>query len=438
MLLIWDIHINSRYQNRIIAEIKHFIDENKDEKNIIFLWDYVYHFSYDRTALLALFNFFIDLFKQGKNVYILAWNHDRLWQHFVYQEAQTAFRSIIDSGLSKDVNGNIQFITKPELIKIEWKQIFFLPFFLAWEQDFKEGIWDWDIFNQISFQIQVLRQSKNKHEQQSALINQILLEQINKLQDQDILVLHHHYINATKFPWQKARFNFKDIALSQHFLDLQNIKIISGHLHQSFIHKNYCCLGSVRSSSPLEINQVKVVAQYDVNKEELNFYTININPYIFIDQKQDDKTFVDEDTIKEIREQVKKNSQDTLKDNENRATRRINLDSSFDIRYASITIKSETLDYEQIDKYIDKWLRMQFKDVKLKKQTASMPDLLKDFDIASKNLTDWIADWKSLLKVYLKQKYAEDYIKYEEFLQNWNQLGYSQVGWALTSTHLKL
>jgi UDP-2,3-diacylglucosamine pyrophosphatase LpxH len=54
----------------------------------VFLGDYVYHFSYDRKALLHLFSIFIELASKGKKLYILAGNHDRISGHFVFEEAR--------------------------------------------------------------------------------------------------------------------------------------------------------------------------------------------------------------------------------------------------------------------------------------------------------------------------------------------------------------
>jgi len=56
-----------------------------------------------------------------------------------------------------------------------------------------------------------------------------------------LTVIHHHYINNTKFPGQKSIFHYKDVALNESFLDLPDVKMISGHLHQAFTHKNYLC-----------------------------------------------------------------------------------------------------------------------------------------------------------------------------------------------------
>lgn len=61
------------------------------EKSIIFAGDFVYHFSYDRKALLQLYGFFLELFQDGKEVFVLAGNHDRIQEHFVYAESQQAF-----------------------------------------------------------------------------------------------------------------------------------------------------------------------------------------------------------------------------------------------------------------------------------------------------------------------------------------------------------
>ncbi len=55
MLLIGDIHINSRYSEKIISSLKTIIDQYHQEQEIIFLGDYVYHFAYDRNALLQLY-----------------------------------------------------------------------------------------------------------------------------------------------------------------------------------------------------------------------------------------------------------------------------------------------------------------------------------------------------------------------------------------------
>jgi calcineurin-like phosphoesterase len=75
----------------LLEQIKAFVASQPEEKNLIFLGDFVYHFSYDRGALLALFELFLELYTQGKNLYILAGNHDRLGNSFVYEEGKQVF-----------------------------------------------------------------------------------------------------------------------------------------------------------------------------------------------------------------------------------------------------------------------------------------------------------------------------------------------------------
>jgi UDP-2,3-diacylglucosamine pyrophosphatase LpxH len=88
MLLIGDIHINFKEKDRLLSLLKEEIEHHADEQNIIFLGDYVYSFGYDRTSLLALYEFFLSLYAKGKNVYILAGNHDWIKDAFVFEEGR--------------------------------------------------------------------------------------------------------------------------------------------------------------------------------------------------------------------------------------------------------------------------------------------------------------------------------------------------------------
>ena len=90
MLLIPDIHINARMKDRVLAEVRTFIDAHPEEKSVVFLGDYVYHFAYDRVSLLALFRFFVELYSSGKDVHVLAGNHDWIAEQFVFEEGRLA------------------------------------------------------------------------------------------------------------------------------------------------------------------------------------------------------------------------------------------------------------------------------------------------------------------------------------------------------------
>lgn len=91
MLIVGDIHMTGRQQDPILTTLQEFVAAHPDEQHILFLGDYVYHFSYERKSLLALFGFFVELYKQGKSVWILAGNHDRIQEHFVFTEGKWSF-----------------------------------------------------------------------------------------------------------------------------------------------------------------------------------------------------------------------------------------------------------------------------------------------------------------------------------------------------------
>jgi len=85
MLLIGDVHINGVMKDRILSSLRSLTQETT-ESSLVFVGDYVYHFAYDRKSLLELFSFFVELYHQGKDVYVLAGNHDWIQNEFVYKE----------------------------------------------------------------------------------------------------------------------------------------------------------------------------------------------------------------------------------------------------------------------------------------------------------------------------------------------------------------
>lgn len=399
MLLIWDIHITSKHKERIIQELRAYINAHPSENTIIFLGDYVYHFSYDRTALLSLYHFFVELFEQGKSVYILSGNHDRLGSSFVFEEAQKAF-SIIQKYDTKH-QGNLHFITQPTVVTIENQKIILFPFMLQVPEQQPKQQPSW-IKN-----IEYLATSSNKNEQISWKINNCLAALLEQYPDS--LVIHHYYFNKTKFPGQKSQFSYKDIALSQELLDMPDIQFLSGHLHQAYSHKNYLCTGSVRSTSPLEINQEKFLFQYDTANKTYNADPIRINPYLQYDQGQK----ISQETLKEtIFQQTINSKQNFL------GTQSIQINNSDFIpsQYISITIVWESLEYEHIEEYIEDNLLNQIGQIKLKKQLVNTNELLEKLQLSSEGNQSF-SDWKQLLKDYILQKYQGEYPEYETILQ---------------------
>lgn len=399
MLLIWDIHITSKHKDRIIQELKTYINAHPTENTIVFLGDYVYHFSYDRTALLSLYHFFVELFEQGKNVYILAGNHDRLGNSFVFEEAQKAF-SIIQK-YDTNHKGNLHFITQPTIITIENQNIILFPFMLQVPEQQPKQQPSW-IKN-----IEYLATSSNKNEQISWKINNclaVLLEQYP-----ESLVIHHYYFNKTKFPGQKSQFSYKDIALSQELLDMPNIQFLSGHLHQAYSYKNYLCTWSVRSTSPLEINQEKFLFHYNEKNKSYSATPIRINPYFQYEEGQK----ITQKTIEEtFQQQTEKSKQNFI------GTQHIQLQNSdfYPLQYTAITIVWNTLHYEDIENYVDTNIVNQLNQIKFKKQSINTDILLEKLQLSSQDNQSF-ADRKQLLKEYIAQKYPWEYPEYEAILQ---------------------
>ncbi len=403
MLLIGDIHINARFQEKIIGQIKTYIQSHTTERHIIFTGDYVYHFSYDRNALLTLYQLFLELVAEGKQIYVLAGNHDRLGNSFVFEEAKKAFEIV--NSISHD-QGKIFFITTPQTHNIEGQKILFLPYMIIQRRD-DDLLRLQNIPINIQWTINLLAQSTNKNEQLSAAVNEYLRSAIAG--KQDLLIIHHYYINNTKFPGQKSKFNYKDVALHEDILKQPNIKLISWHLHQSFAHGNYVCLGSVRSTTPLEANQNKFLFKYKDGKLEAT--QNDINPYIIIEQgswpfNQSDLEAKNQNILEENKKKLKSDSRNVTF-----------IDNPAELKNISLSIKTDNIDYQNIDEYISPELRVQIKDIKLKKESIELNELLENFEISAKNLSTWFADWKDILKSYLMKKHGDEYDNYEKKLK---------------------
>lgn len=410
MLLIWDIHINTRYQDKILTELRTIFSTYYDEKTIIFFGDYVYHFAYDRNALLQLYKLFLELFEQGKTVYILAGNHDRLGNSFVFEEAQKAFNIIQNSEFIRQNSewGKIQFITKPAIASIEGEDVLLLPFFLPGEQEANTYSPKNERLKAISDFATLLEKSTNKHEAFSWYINKFLSEQVDK--NSNITIFHHYYINGTAFPGQKSKFNYKDIALNEQFLDIPSIKLISGHLHQPFTHNNYLCLGSVWSTSSLETNQNKYVFQYNITNKKVTAVPLMINPQVTIRSEHAVTETMLLTELQAINETNKSYFSSPERDIAFKQDLKPNL------RNISLTLNVEHIDYDKIDECVDPELRAACKDIRLKKDMESMDNLLNSFKVSSDDLSGF-SDRKNILQMYMQKKFGNDYPKYEKVLK---------------------
>ncbi len=408
MLFFWDIHINHRYQHDIINGIKNILEQYPEEENIVFLGDYVYHFSYDREALLGLYQLWIELFQQGKNLYILSGNHDWIWNSFVFEEAQRAFEIINRTVKSQ---WKIEFITKPKIENIEDTTYLFFPFSLEYENvDVSLFVDQNPSFVNIQQEVEALRTKKQKNLQLSADVNALLLKYV--VENPEITIVHHHYFDGIIFPGEKARFSFKNIALSKYFLDIPNLKFISGHLHQSFCYHNYLCAGSIRNTSSLETNQIKGIYRYTNNQRTCIPLRINPNfSYIL----QTGETF-DQEKIYQLLDTMEQELVSHL--NQQNTFWEITIQKNTEIprKRTSVFLNSWVIDYEKIDTYITPEFRHEIKEVKLKKTKFQSLDIQNLASMYDRKQMNSFSDWKSLLKDFLKNSYPTEYSQYEDFL----------------------
>ena len=409
MLLIWDIHLNSRIKDKLLNSLKSFIQEHNEEKNLIFLWDFVYHFSYDRNALLDLYDLFLELYAQWKNLYILAWNHDRLGNTFVFEEGRKAFEVL---SRINNWNNEICFITKPLIKEIEWKNICFLPAML--EIDERDFPWIEDLkYEKYAEEVK----SKNKNLTFSAQLNLVIKRFTEKYSN--LVLIHHYYVEWVSFPWQKAKFTFKDRALSQDWLDKKELQIISWHLHQSFAYKNYLCTWSLRATSPLEVDQIKYYFiykdwQFAAYETWLNYYFAMEREVCNADLFTGSYQPISENDIISHRKflQNRNNFKWAL------FTVNANYKDSLDIKNVSLSISVEKLQYDSMDEYVEPKLQQFLQDIQLKKDIKSTEKLLEQ--IEKPDLVGQLSfgNRLELLKKFLKKQYPDDYEEYEKLLQS--------------------
>ena len=398
MLLVWDIHLSAKIKDKVLNQIRSFIESRPEEKNIVFLWDYVYHFSYDRKALLELFQLFLELYEQWKTLYILSWNHDWLWENFVFEEWKKVF------DLLQWWTWTIHFITKPRLTEIESEKILFMPFCL----DLHES--EYDVYDswKDSFTT-VLQESKDKNEVFSWKLNQLVNWFIKK--EWKLTIIHHYYTNKTKFPWYRSQFSYKDIALSETLFDNSDITLISWHLHAPFVYKNYLCVWSVWPTSSLESNQLKWLFKY--SKWEFSFYSSQPLHYI----ETENIWATNEETIVSIYNQYTQKLKTILESSNNIMLKDFNI-APLNIKDVSLTLKVKNLDFDKIDEVLDPALREKITDFRLKKDIQQVNDLLEKLWKPDEEKLQTFWWWQELLKEYIKRKFPEEYNDYEKILRD--------------------
>jgi len=240
MLLIWDMHLSSKCKDKAFQEIRR-VSELDD--TLLFMGDYVHWFHYDRKLMWEFFDLLLEI-SRDKKIYVMSWNHDWIWDQFVFEEAQKAF-SYMDYP-------RITFITEPTKL---WN-CFFLPFNIHFE---------WSSTN------------TNKGERHSENI-------IEYLEKQDLTWIEHfffhHYLEWHDYWHGMNFFTKKDVSIPRTFIESNpNIHFWSWHVHEQSERKNYTCIWSILASSISEVEDKNV---YNTDNKK---FPINILSYIYFKDK---------------------------------------------------------------------------------------------------------------------------------------------------------
>ena len=418
MILIPDIHINAKYGNKILTRLEELFAKHQDEE-VIFLGDYVYMFSYDRSYLLKLFKLFISLCKEGRKVKIMAGNHDWIQDQFVFEEGKH-LREMFEAG-ENTMKGSLQFITQPthwvdndtlhvvipynDRLEEPSESEFYNPGLLPLTQ--QKEIWE---------STTGLLQSAKKGEKLSGLLNTIALTyyETNKNKYKKI-VLYHHYYTANKFfPGVNTQFHFRDAAIHPKFLELEGLMLISGHIHEPFSFQNYLCCGSFWHTSSLEKNEAKYYFVGDVNKW-FEAYMTHINPKISFEVSWEEW---DQGEIELTEWQIQENIRKVLNESKN------NLQSSFVpniydeiLPLAVLDVSLQTAGSTSLVKVEEVAVKLHHIDIR--KIDNYMP---KDQfnSIIESDFRSSFSDRKQLLSEYLHHKYEPEHDSLIDFLHNYN------------------
>lgn len=400
MLFIGDLHLKNDMKDEIFKKLQNIL-ENTKETNIIFLWDFVYHFSHKPKIIWEFFDLLLK-YQENKKIFILAWNHDYIKWDFIFSQAEK---------LSNLTNiKNLKIISSPQTQKINWKKILFFPFYtrIAKEEEFSnidkkiKLLESWTYKNllvNLFFVAYTTWKNEDKNMQISWTINLDLVKYL--LNEKFDMIIHHFYTENTLFPWQFSKFSFKNIALSKEIFNFK-WEIISGHLHKSFKHKNYTCVWSFWNSSPLEENDTKIIFEYPNI-----FKQVIINPYLSFEVKNQD--VITKQFLEKKRKEIEEEAENLLKN-------KIEKDN-FTTKKVSLTLKSkEEIDFDNV---LEKDLLENIQNISYRNiNKKSIQNILNELEINQEKLSTSFNSWKELAQNYISKKYPNEKESYLEILKD--------------------
>jgi hypothetical protein len=177
-----------------------------------------------------------------------------------------------------------------------------------------------------------------------------------------LTLIHHYYVAETAFPGLKVKFTYKDLALQPRRLDDERLKLISGHIHHAFSYKNYLCLGAVRSTSPVEINQLQYLFSYNAMTKKVSAHHIALNPYLQFEREggQITQDFLNAQwqALVVAQKTYFASSQFTIE----------MVDTELSIDRVTLSLLSNELQYDQLTNLCDDGMMDVLRDIKLKRK----------------------------------------------------------------------
>ncbi|MBQ7074124.1 metallophosphoesterase [bacterium] len=347
------------------------------------------------------------MYAKGKNVYILAGNHDWIKDAFVFEEGRKTCN--LFENLNVSGNGNfLKFITEPLFEKIEGENVLFLPHVLTFNLSKYSGI---DALESQNLTFQEMIKTENKNLILSAQLN-LILEYFKK-KETSFTVMHHYYIEGTKFPGQNSQFSLKDAAIQKHRLEDKEVKFISGHLHKGFFYKNYFCTGSVRATSPTESNQLKGIRKKEGDK--MIFDEMNIKYYFVFDKRgENGKVPLSREDVQTFYRSLQEETKNYFVGKE--IQRKFKED--LNLKDVNVTCYSDEMSYEEetVQKIIDPTLEKELHQFNIGKKLEKSEITLEGIENTEALITG-MQERKTLLKALLQQKYPQQFKEYENLLQ---------------------
>lgn len=442
MLLIPDIHINHKYTDQIIFAIDTYISDYSDDNDIVFLGDYIYMFNLDNKAIHKLLDIIIKRFHNGKNIYILAGNHDRIGSEFVYHQSAAIFNI-----LNKHTDNQIHFITEPTITLINNKKTLFLPYMITQNFDIHDlidntstNIGDlrdnltWELSSDVINQnIHHLINHKNHNHQISWLVNLTIQNTLSQYDDIDII--HHYYTADINLPAIKSRFSYSDVAIMPDWIQDNRIRnLISWHIHNSFQISRYFCAGSLRHTTGQESDQIKFLRRYDNLSNTFDWQAIYINPYINLDlnvaanptpHSSDQFNFwlfetphipivSDLDIMNQLKQKYIYIQEQTGKLFDQNTTLSF---WQYDPKKVTINLNTD-YNYEDLQNILTEDIRKSISDIKIKKKHKN--NKIDQIDISNLSLEYSYASRQQIAKKYISDKYWDRSDIYFEYLKKMN------------------